>query len=167
MKTTKNIIRQTELVLIEWMDKNGISLLRFSMGVVFFWFGVLKFFSGLSPAQDLAQRTIELLTFGLVTGQVSIILLALWEVIIGLGFLTGKYIKFTLYLLFAQMAGTFTPVFLFSEEVFTAIPYAPTIEGQYIIKNIVLVCAGFVIGGSALREEKHNKIEKGKCCKAA
>lgn len=121
-------------------------MLRISIGVVFFWFGILKFFPGASPAQDLAIRTISLLTFGILPASVIINMLALWEVVIGIGFITGKYLKATLLLLFAQMLGTFTPVFLFPNEVFTAIPYAPTLEGQYIIKNIVIVSAGFVIG---------------------
>lgn len=53
-----------------------------------------------------------------------------------------------LLLLFLQMMGTVTPIFLFPHEVFAAVPYAPTLEGQYIIKNIVLVSAGLVIGAT-------------------
>jgi hypothetical protein len=56
--------------------------------------------------------------------------------------------RFTLLLLFAQMLGTITPVFFFPAEVFTRIPYAPTLEGQYIIKNLVLISAGLVIGAT-------------------
>jgi hypothetical protein len=56
--------------------------------------------------------------------------------------------RITLLLLFLQMAGTFTPILLFPAEVFTRIPYAPTLEGQYIIKNLVLISAGIVIGAT-------------------
>ena len=152
MNTLKNKVKQTERVAAIWMDSNGLRLLRLSMGVVFFWFGMLKFFPGVSPAQDLAIKTIGMLTFGLMTPKAIIITLASWEVLIGLGFLTGKFLKLTLILLFAQMLGTFTPAFLFPSEVFTAIPYAPTLEGQYIIKNIVLISAGLVIGGKVLQK---------------
>jgi ABC-type uncharacterized transport system permease subunit len=86
--------------------------------------------------------------------KVSIITLAAWEVLIGLGFLTGKFLRLTLLLLFAQMAGTFMPVFILPNEVFTAIPYAPTLEGQYIIKNIVVVSAGIVLGANILKNKR-------------
>jgi uncharacterized membrane protein YphA (DoxX/SURF4 family) len=130
------------------MARYGVTLLRISLGLVFFWFGILKFFPGLSPAQDLATRTIELLTFGLVPSAVSLPVLAAWEVVIGLGLITGWYMRVTLLLLILQMAGTVTPLFLFPAETFTVLPIAPTLEGQYIIKNIVLVSAGIVIGAT-------------------
>ncbi len=134
--------------LTRWMARYGVMLLRISLGLVFFWFGILKFFPGLSPAQDLATRTIELLTFGLVPPAVSLPVLAAWEVVIGLGLITGWYMRVTLLLLILQMAGTITPLFLFPAETFTVLPIAPTLEGQYIIKNIVLVSAGIVIGAT-------------------
>jgi uncharacterized membrane protein YphA (DoxX/SURF4 family) len=110
--------------------------------------GVLKFFHDLSSAQDLARRTIILLHFGLIPYNVSIILLATWESLIGLGLILGKFKRFVLLLLFVQMLGTMTPIFLFPSEVFTQIPYAPTLEGQYIFKNLVLISAGIVIGAT-------------------
>jgi len=67
---------------------------------------------------------------------------------IGLGLITNLFMRATLLLLFVQMMGTITPIFLFPSEVFTILPYAPTLEGQYIIKNIVLVSAGLVIGAT-------------------
>lgn len=131
-------------------------MLRLSVGIVFFWFGILKFIPGLSPAQDLAIRTIDLLSFGLVPGNISIHVLAAWEVIIGIGLLSGVYMRTTLLLLFLQMLGTMTPIFLFPAEVFTEIPYAPTLEGQYIIKNLVIISAGIVLGATVRkRTPKH------------
>jgi len=131
-----------------WMARYGLLLLRISLGIVFFWFGFLKFFPGLSPAQDLATRTIETLSFGLIRPEVSIYILAVWECLIGLGLLIGRYMRVTLLLLFVQMLGTVSPVLLFPAEVFTRIPYAPTLEGQYIIKNLVLVSAALVLGAT-------------------
>ena len=135
-------------IITGWMNRNGLFLLRVSIGVVFVWFGVLKFFPGVSAAQDLAIRTIELLTFGLVPELLIINGLALWEVVIGIGLSTGKFMRETILLLFLQMMGTFTPIFLFPDEVFNHIPYAPTLEGQYIIKNIVIISAAIVLGGA-------------------
>lgn len=135
-------------LITNWMAKYGIVLLRVSLGIVFFWFGVLKFFPSLSPAQELATRTIEVLSFGLVKPSLSLPILALWECLIGLGLISGKFLRATILLLLLQMLGTVTPLVLFPSESFTQFPYAPTLEGQYIIKNIVLVSAALVVGAT-------------------
>jgi uncharacterized membrane protein YphA (DoxX/SURF4 family) len=148
---TKNITSlfdRLDAQITHWMARYGILLLRISMGIVFLWFGALKFFPGLSPAADLATRTIERLTLGLIAPNVSILILATWESLVGLGLIFGIFMRATLLLLFLQMLGTISPIFLFPQEVFTAFPYAPTLEGQYIFKNMVLISAGFVIGAT-------------------
>ncbi len=131
-----------------WMARHGVTLTRLALGVVFLWFGAIKFVPGWSPAADLATRTITLLTFGLVPPAVSLPVLAAWESLIGLGLLTGRFLRVTLLLLFVQMPGTMMPLFLFPSETFRAFPYAPTLEGQYIIKNLVLVGAAIVVGAT-------------------
>ena len=136
----------------------GIFLLRISVGIVFVWFGILKFFPNLSPAQDLATDTISILTFDLLNDNVSIIILAIWETLIGIGLITGKYLRVTLFLLFMQMLGTMTPLILFPAETFTKFPYAPTLLGQYIIKNLIIISAGLVIGSFVRRDIKIKKI---------
>jgi uncharacterized membrane protein YkgB len=141
-----------------WMARHGVRLLRISLGIVFFWFGVLKFFPGLSPATELATRTIDVLTLGAVPSAIAIDVLAAWETLIGLGLIFGIAMRATLGLLFVQMLGTITPVFLFPELVFTRVPYAPTLEGQYIIKNIVLVSAAIVIGAT-LRPSSSQRLD--------
>jgi uncharacterized membrane protein YphA (DoxX/SURF4 family) len=134
--------------LTEWMARHSVAMLRIGLGIVFLWFGMLKFFPSLSPAQELATRTISLLSFGLLGPSLSLPLLAAWEVIIGLGLISGRGMRITLLLLWLQMLGTITPLLLFPHEAFQHIPYAPTLEGQYIIKNIVLISAGLVIGAT-------------------
>jgi uncharacterized membrane protein YphA (DoxX/SURF4 family) len=148
MSEIYTVYERVDEALTTWMARYGLLLLRLSLGIVFFWFGFLKFFPGLSPAQDLATRTIEMLSFGLIKPAVSIYILAVWECLIGLGLLIGRYMRVTLLLLFVQMIGTITPIFLFPDEVFTRIPYAPTLEGQYIIKNMVLISAALVLGAT-------------------
>jgi uncharacterized membrane protein YphA (DoxX/SURF4 family) len=147
--------------ITSWMARHGLPILRISLGIVFLWFGALKFFPGLSPASDLAARTIEKLTFGIVPAGVSLPLLAGWECLIGLGLLFGTFMRVTLLLLAVQMAGTLMPLLLFPGEVFTRIPYAPTLEGQYIIKNAVLISAAIVLGatvrGGGLVPERGSK----------
>lgn len=132
-----------------WMARYGVTLTRVALGIVFLWFGFIKFVPGWSPAAELATRTISELTFGAVPPHVSLPILAAWESIIGIGLLTGLYLRATLFLLFVQMPGTMMPLFLFPEETFRAFPYAPTMEGQYIIKNLVLVAAAIVVGATA------------------
>lgn len=134
--------------ITNWMAKNGVTLLRLSVGIVFLWFGVLKFIPGLSPADELATRTISVLTFGIVPPDISRPVLALWEGLIGLGLLSGKFMRVTLLLLFVQMLGTVTPLVLFPAETWKVFPIVPTLEGQYILKNMVLVTAGIVIGAT-------------------
>lgn len=134
--------------ITEWMARYGILLLRISLGVVFLWFGALKFFPDLSPAEALAGKTIAALTFGIVQPSVSVPVLALWESVIGIGLITGLYLRATILLLLVQMLGTIMPLFLFPAETFTQFPIAPTLEGQYIIKNLVLVSAALVIGAT-------------------
>ena len=148
MGSLRTLFDRVDVSVTNWMARFGIMLLRVSLGIVFFWFGVLKFFPGLSPAQNLATRTIDILTFGLIPPNVSILVLATWECLIGIGLILGLFMRATLLLLFLQMLGTMTPILFFPQEVFTRIPYAPTLEGQYIIKNIVLISAGLIIGAT-------------------
>ena len=101
----------------------------------------------MSPAQDLAIRTIDMLSGEFVPATVALPLLAAWECLIGIGLLAGKGLRAILFLLYVQMLGTLTPVALFPSEIFTQFPYAPTLEGQYIIKNLVLIGAALYLGG--------------------
>jgi uncharacterized membrane protein YkgB len=146
--TLRTLFRVLDTHLPRWMAREGVILLRVSLGLVFLWFGALKFFPELSPAEDLATRTISALTRGAVGASVSLPVLAAWECLIGIGLLTGVWMRATLLLMWVQMLGTLTPLFLFPGEVFARFPYAPTLEGQYIIKNLVLVSAGVVIGAT-------------------
>jgi uncharacterized membrane protein YkgB len=130
------------------MASHGVMLTRLALGVVFLWFGVIKFVPGWSPAEDLAGRTIERVSFGQIGRSTALPLLAAWETAVGLGLLTGRFLRLTLGLLFLQMPGTMLPLILFPSETFHAFPYAPTMEGQYIIKNLVLVSAAIVVGAT-------------------
>ncbi len=126
----------------------GVPVLRIGLGVVFLWFGFLKFFPDLSPAEKLAGRTIEVLTLGAVGPALSLPILAAWESLIGLGLITARFLRATLFLLAVQMAGTLLPLVFFPAETFSRFPWAPTLEGQYIIKNVVLIGAAMVVGAT-------------------
>jgi len=154
MNSLVAVFERVDRRIVAWMEAHGVAFLRASLGIVFLWFGFLKFFPGLSPAQELALRTTDILTFGMVPSSMAIVLLAGWECLIGLGLLANRWMRAVLLLLFVQMAGTMTPILFFPDEVFTRIPYAPTLEGQYIIKNLVLISAGIVIGAKVRQRDK-------------
>jgi uncharacterized membrane protein YphA (DoxX/SURF4 family) len=134
--------------ITQWMAKHGVTLLRWSIGVIFVWFGALKLVPGLSPADEIATKTAMALTFNLFSEDFVRTALAVLEIAIGLGLLLGRFLRLTLLLLFAQMAGTLTPLFLFPERIWSDFPFVLTLEGQYILKNAVLISAGIVIGAT-------------------
>jgi uncharacterized membrane protein YphA (DoxX/SURF4 family) len=134
--------------LVQFLARHSLTILRVALGVIYLWFGFLKFFPGLSPAEDLALRTVDALTFGLLPATWAAVLLALLECTIGLGFITGKYMRLTLLLMAFQMAGAMSPLILFPGETLGPLLIAPTLEGQYIIKNLVLIGAALVIAAT-------------------
>eukprot|EP00218_Dolichomastix_sp_CCMP3274_P008087 CAMPEP_0170148300 /NCGR_PEP_ID=MMETSP0033_2-20121228/38268_1 /TAXON_ID=195969 /ORGANISM="Dolichomastix tenuilepis, Strain CCMP3274" /LENGTH=126 /DNA_ID=CAMNT_0010385177 /DNA_START=84 /DNA_END=464 /DNA_ORIENTATION=- len=117
--------------------------MRIGLGVIFLWFGALKFFPGLSPAEELVRNTVYF-----VDPDLFIPVLATWEVLIGLGLIAGKYMRITLLLLFLQMPGTALPIVLLPEVVWTAFPFGLTLEGQYIVKNLVLIGSALALGAT-------------------
>ena len=141
-------IERLDVRITSTLARVAVPTLRIALGVVFLWFGVLKFFPNLSPAETLVGRTIEVLTLGVVKPGVSLPVLAAWESVIGLGLILGRGLRGILFLLAVQMAGTFTPLLLFPQETFSTFPFVPTLEGQYILKNIVLIGAAMVVGAT-------------------
>jgi len=137
-----------ENFVTHWMAENGIAFLRISIGIIFLWFGFIKYFPGLSPIEDLALRTTRVLTFNLFSDGGMAKGLATLECLIGIGLITGKFLRTTLLLLLLQLIGAISPVFIFTSEVFKIIPVVPTLAGQYIIKDIIIISAGILIGGT-------------------
>ncbi|MGQ0702353.1 MAG: hypothetical protein ACT4PM_04380 [Gemmatimonadales bacterium] len=137
-----------DLRITAWMARHGVTLTRWALGIVFLWFGALKYVPGWSPASGLAARRVERLSFGRLEPGIAVFILATWEVLIGLGLLSGKFLRAVLFRLWLQLLGTLTPLVLFPGETFRYFPFAPTLEGQYIVKNLVLVAAGLVVGAT-------------------
>lgn len=130
------------------LTRYSITALRISLGLVFLGFGVLKFFPGMSPAAELAERTIGTLTFGLVGPTAALLLTAILETVIGLTLVTGLFLRTGLVVLAGAMVGIMSPLVLFFGELFPA--GGPTLTGQYVLKDIVLVAAAAVVGAAAL-----------------
>ena len=129
--------------IINFMSGYGITILRIGLGIIFLWFGMLKFFPGLSPAEELVRHTVYF-----IDPDIFIPVLALWESLIGIGLISGKFMRTTLLLLFLQMPGTALPLIILPDQVWTVFPFGLTLEGQYIVKNLVLIGAGLVLGGT-------------------
>jgi uncharacterized membrane protein YkgB len=130
-----------------WLSRYSIDALRISLGLVFLAFGVLKFFPGVSPAQDLAIRTVEALTLGTVSGYAALLLTAATECFIGLSLTTGRMLRTGLMVLSVALVGILSPVVLFFGDLFSG---GPTLVAQYVLKDIVLASAGLVVGAKAL-----------------
>jgi uncharacterized membrane protein YkgB len=128
--------------MIRYLQRHRQRLIVISLGIVYLWFGTLKFFPGLSPAETLAKETIHLLTFGFIPDNISFLMLAIWEVIIGVLLLLNKFNKAVVYLALIHIIFTFTPLFLLPTTSFNQEHmYSLTLVGQYIIKNVVLFSA--------------------------
>jgi uncharacterized membrane protein YkgB len=138
-----NVFNKIDLVIVRWMNLHGHLLLRISMGIIFIWFGLLKVF-GQSPVNDLVARTVYWFE-----PDIFIPFLGWWEVTIGICFLFHRLIRAAILFLFLQIGGTFLPLVILPEVCFQENPLILTIEGQYIVKNLLIISAALVIGGTA------------------
>jgi len=137
------------------MNRHGIKALQMSLAVIFVWFGLLKIL-GISPAAGLVKATVNWMPFFDSDSWVKII--GCWEVAIGVCFVFKKTLRVAIALLAMQMVGTFLPLVILPDITFQQgmFPFAPTIEGQYIIKNLLIISAALTIGGTV--RNKENKL---------
>ncbi len=141
-----------DLKVTGFMSSYAILMMRFSLGIVFVWFGLLKFM-GVSPVFDLASDLVYWLP-----SELFIPLLGIWEMAIGIGLLLGKALRVILSLLFLQLAGTFLVLILLPETAFQERnPLFLTTEGEFVIKNLVLIAAGLAIGGTVRYKSKEHQ----------
>ncbi|MBC8377255.1 MAG: hypothetical protein H8E26_14520 [FCB group bacterium] len=135
-----------------FMERWGILAVRISFGIIFIWFGMLKPL-GISSAEPLVLATVPWLP--VFQGETWVAIIGWWEVLIGVAFLFKRTIRIAIGLLALQMVGTFLPLVMLPEITFQAgyFPYGPTMEGQYIIKNLMIISAALVVGGTVRRQE--------------
>ena len=145
----KNIRTYDELdiFITKFMSKWGITFLRYSLGAIYIWFGILKPF-GLSPAQELVENTV----YWFDNPKTFVPILGWWEVVIGLTMCIKPLIRVSIFLLFIQMPGTFLPLILLPEVCFNNFPFGLTLEGQYIIKNLIIISAALVVGSTVRKK---------------
>ena len=159
MRLTLDRLIRLENIIHRTLVRRSLEALRISVGAIFLGFGILKFFPGVSPAEGLVKVTTELLTFGLVPDGVTIVAVAILECFIGICLLIGQGMRIAIWLLAIQLIGIISPLVLLSGRLFSGPSGAPTLEGQYVLKDIILVTAGMVIaagtfrGGRLVRDE--------------
>lgn len=159
---TANIITEkldaAETHIYGWMARHGVACMRLSLGVIFLWFGGLKLFPGFSPAEALAGQTITALTFGLVPPELSVPALGYIEALMGVALLSGKAMRLTLFALCIHMAGTALPFFLLPSVVLGDEAMTLSLEGQYIVKNLVILSGAFMLGASLHRVARRDSV---------
>lgn len=138
-------VENFDLRLIRLSKDFFIPITRFGLFVVFFWFGLLKVI-GLSPASGLVQKlfeqTIPFMDFG-----TFLVLFGIFECLIGILFLVRGAERVVIPLLFIHMITTFGPLVLLPQESWSGF-MVPTLAGQYIIKNLVLIAAAIGIAAN-------------------
>lgn len=132
--------------------------MRICTGIMYLWFGLLKFFPSISPAEQIASQTVQLLTMHAFSDRTGLCLLASWEVFVGICFIFKVVFRPALILFFLHMLGTFTPFLLIRSMVFEHFPYGFTLVGQYIFKNLVLIGVGWMLWQYEFRRVKVNPV---------
>jgi uncharacterized membrane protein YphA (DoxX/SURF4 family) len=154
--------RRSQGVAFHWLIRHSLRALRISLGGVFLGFGVLKYFPGVSPAQSLVLATLHLLTLRMVPtvipGMAAMAFVATLESVIGLLLITGRRMRLAVVLLSIELAGILSPIVLLPRRMFAGPDHMPTLEGQYVLKDVILLTAGMVVaavaGGAALVETR-------------
>ena len=145
-RRSRHRIQQIDAMISDGMERVGVPVLRFTIATVFIWFGALKVVDR-SPAGDLVAATVYL-----VSPELFVPILGLWEIVIGLCFLYRPLLRLGILLLFLQLPGTFLPLLLLPDVAFYTFPTVLTMEGQYIVKNLVIIGAALVIGGTVRKQ---------------
>lgn len=141
-----SLVFQLDELLLDLLRRWSITALRFSLGSVFLWFGALKLF-GSSPVAALIRETYSFMPI-----SVFVLFLGIWEVVIGVGILLKRALRFVLILLCVHLAGTFTAIW-FNPRIFfvQGVPFCLTVDGEFVMKNLILVTAALVIAGYEIK----------------
>lgn len=144
-----------DAAMVRFMAAWGIRLLRTCLGVVFIWFGALKV-SGHSPVVALVAAAVPWFP-----PDVFVSFLGVWEILVGAGLLFRVALRLALLLFWLQMAGTFLVLVLRPDIAFQhGNPLLLTVEGEFVIKNLVLISAGLVVGSTVPRDNRNNKEKR-------
>lgn len=145
MGSRKKSVESLDLRLIRFFRTSFLPVARFSLFLIFFWFGLIKLL-GLSPASPLAHELVAS-TVGPEYFLILFSVLALLEILIGVLFLFPKATRIVIPLLLIHMLIVCSPLLLVTQFTWQAF-LVPTLEGQYIIKNAVVVAVAIGIAAS-------------------
>jgi uncharacterized membrane protein YkgB len=151
------LLNRLDEKVVRFMSSYAILIIRISLGIVFVWFGLLKVM-GTSPVYDLASHIVYWLP-----PELFVPILGIWEMAIGIGLLLGKALRVVLSLLFLQLAGTFLVLVMRPETAFQGgNPLLLTMEGEFVVKNLVLIAAGLAVGGTVrhIRKEQEQRQQR-------
>jgi uncharacterized membrane protein YkgB len=138
---------------VRFMATNGVRMLRIALGIIFTWFGLLKVI-GQSPVANLVADTVFW-----VSPEYFVPLLGVWETAIGLGLFFSLALRLTLLLLWIQMIGTFSVLIVLPDIAFQrGNPFLLTTEGEFVIKNLVLIAGGLVVGRTVRRRHRSGRL---------
>ena len=147
----------TQVAVDQWLDRYSVPVLRVCMGIVIFGFGVLKYFPGVSPAQGVVLAVNRILTFGLMPDQVTLPLFATVEAVIGLSLITGWGLRVIMYPLAVWVVAILSPLVLLTAQLFSGPDHAPTLLGQYVFKDIILLAAVLVVAADVRRGNRKTR----------
>ena len=153
------LIDAGEAAVHRWLMRYSLTALRISMGLVIFGFGILKYFPGVSPAEDLVLATVRVLTLGLVPAvvpnSVVMVLVATVECVIGVSLIAGRGLRGSIYLATLWIMGILSPLVLLPGRLFSGPHHAPTLEGQYVLKDLIFLGAVMAIATTVRRRTHH------------
>ena len=133
--------------MVRFLRTHGVRALRIALAIIFIWFGLLKVL-GRSPVADLVAQTVYW-----VSSNFFVQFLGIWEIVVGLGLLFGVALRVVLFLFWLQLAGTFLVLVVRPDLAFQGgNPFLLTTLGEFVIKNLVLIAAGLVVGSAVDRK---------------
>lgn len=138
LQRTTSTADQMDAAVHAFAVRHSVTILRVGLAFVFILFGALKFFPGLSPAQDVATAVMTKLTFGLVPAQTALLAVAVAEVGVGLCLLANRFMRAAVWFLALEMVAILSPIVLLPSELFSGPHHLPSLLGQYILKDVVL-----------------------------
>ncbi len=148
LQQVRKVVDAVDVNVVAWMRRSGVDGVRIALAIVFIWFGMLKII-GQSPVLELIAETVYW-----IDPNVFIPFLGVWEVFVGVGLLFRLVLRATLLLFWMLLAGTFSVLLVKPDVAFQGgNPLLLTVEGEFVIKNLVLIAAGLVIG-STVRQHK-------------
>jgi len=142
------ILNRFSLWTAKISQKWGITIMRYALAIIYIWFGILKPF-GLSPASDLVANTVFWFS-----SDWFVPALGIFEVLIGVLLLFPSTARYAVLLIFIHLPGTFLPFIDYSESTFTGMAFELTLEGQYIVKNLLIAATALMISGAMSQQQK-------------